>query len=128
MHQTFFFVHFEFYLWGFFRWRSFHVNKGECIFLVDMQHSQPYLSLYRAFFFLGCGGNLLRKFESLVMMLSSAYLASFSPPSLVVLAIILCISLTDTYNNNFGTNHGPACPYIYDLRQSLAIGYRKTWG
>ena len=87
-----------------------------------MQHSQPHISLYRAVIFLSCGGNMLHKVESLMAMLSSASLSTVSPPYLDVLTMILCSSMTDTCNNNFGTNCGPAGPYIDDPRQSLDIG------
>ena len=72
-----------------------------------MKHSQPHITLYRVFVFFSWGGNMLRKVESQMMILSYAYLASFSPPSPGVLAMILCSSLTGTYNNNFETNCGP---------------------
>ena len=110
------------------RLRSLRVKKDECILLADMQYSQPHTTLYRAVVLLICGDNMLRKVESMMMMLSSVSLASFSPPSSGGLTMLLYSSLTDTFNNNFGTNCGPACPYIYNVIQSLSIGYRTTWG
>ena len=49
---------------------------------------------------------MLCKVESLMMILPSAYLASFSTPSSGIITIILCSSLTDTFNNKFRTNYG----------------------
>ena len=69
---------------------------------------------------------MLRNVESLVMMLSSAYLFYFSPLSSGGLIMILCSYLTDTCNKHFGTNCGPAFPSIDHLRQFLAIGDRTT--
>ena len=72
--------------------------------------------------FLSCGRNMLRKVESLVVMLYYASIAYLSPPNSGGLTMILYIYLTDTYNNKFVYNYGPTCPSIYNLRQSLAIG------
>ena len=65
---------------------------------------------------------MLHKVESLMMMLSSVYISSFSPPSSGGLTMILYIYLTDNFNNNFGTNCGPDCPSIDNLILSLDIG------
>ena len=111
----------------FLRWWPRHVNKDECILLVDIQHSQPHISLYWKFIFLSCDGNMLCKFESLIMMLSFACLASSSLLYSGGIKILLCISLTNTFNKNFRTNCGPACTYIYKLMSLLAIEDRTTW-
>ena len=66
---------------------------------------------------------MLRKVESLMIMLSSTYLASFSPPSSGGLNMLVCSSMTYTCNNNIVTNCGPACPSIDNLIESLAIEY-----
>ena len=50
------------------------------------------------------GGIILLKIESLLMVLLYVSLASFSTLSYGVLNIILCCSITETSNNNFGTN------------------------
>ena len=72
-----------------------------------MKHSQPHIILYRAVIFLSCGGDMLCNIESLMMMFSSDYFSSFSTPSSGGINMILCSSLTDTWNNNFETNCGP---------------------
>ena len=71
---------------------------------------------------------MLRKVESLMMMLSSAYLASFSPPYHRANNMILCSSLNDTCNNNYGTKCGSALTSIYNLRSYLNIGDCTTLG
>ena len=76
--------------------------------LSDMQHSQLHITLYWTVIFLIWGGNMLRKVESLKMILSYASLDSFISPSSGVITMLLCSSLTDTCNNNFGTNYGSA--------------------
>ena len=53
------------------------------------------------------GGKMLHKVESMMMILLSEFFASLSPPSSGGLTIILCSSLTHTYNKNLGTNCGP---------------------
>ena len=63
-----------------------------------------------------------------MMMLYYASLDSFRPPSSGELIMLLCSSLFDTCNKNFGTNFGPACPYIDNLGQELAIGDCTTLG
>ena len=109
-------------------WILRYVNKEKCILLADMQHLQPHISLYRAVIFLSCGGDILRKVESMMMILYSAYLASFSTPYSGEITMLFCSYINDTLNNNFETNCGPFCPYIDNLRQSLAIGDCTTWG
>ena len=59
-------------------------------------------------------------------MLSYISLTSFSTPSSGGLKILVCGSLTDTYNNKFGTKCGPAFPSIDNLIQSLYIVYCTT--
>ena len=49
---------------------------------------------------------MLRKVESLMMVLLSTSLASLSPTSYGVINILLCSYLTDTCNYNLGTNCG----------------------
>ena len=93
-----------------------------------MQHSQPHITLYQAVTLLSWGGNMLRKVESIMMMLSSASIASFSSPYSVGITILCYSSLTDTCNENFGTNCYPADLSIDNLRQSLAFGDYTTWG
>ena len=70
----------------------------------------------------------MRKFLSLMMMLSSKFLASFIPPSSGEIIVLLFSSLTDTCNNNFGVNCCSYCPSIDNLMQPLSIGDCKTWG
>ena len=60
-------------------------------------------------------------------MLSYAYLSSSSPPSSGGIIILLCSYLNETYNKNFGNNCCTAYPSIDNLRQSVAIGYCRTW-
>ena len=71
-----------------------------------MQHYQPHISLYWSVILLSCGGNVLYKVESLMMMLSSASITSLRPNYSGGLTMLLCSSLTDNCNNNFGTNCG----------------------
>ena len=103
-------------------WLSRHSNKDKWILLAYIQHSQPHITLYWAVIILSCGGNMLRKVESLITIIYSTSLAYLSPHSSGVLTIILCISLTNTCNKNFGTKCGYAGPSIDNLRHSLAIG------
>ena len=63
---------------------------------VDMQHSQPHITLYQAVLFLGWFGIILRKVESLMIILLSGYIVSFGPPSSGGINILLFSSLTET--------------------------------
>ena len=72
-----------------------------------MQHSQPYITFYWEVILLIWGGNILRKVELLMIVLSSLFLVSFGPSPPGGLTIILCISMNDTYNNNFQSNCSP---------------------
>ena len=45
----------------------------------DKKHSQPHNTFYLYVIFLSSGGRILHKFESLMMVLLSVYLASLSP-------------------------------------------------
>ena len=49
---------------------------------------------------------MLHKVESMMIILSSAYIASFGTPYGGVIYMLLFSSLIDTCNNNFGTNCG----------------------
>ena len=91
-----------------------------------MKQSQPQLTFYLSVIFLSWGGNILRKVESLIMMLYSASLSSLVTPSSGGLAILLCSSLTNNFNNNFVTNCGSAWPSIDNFIQPLDIGYCTT--
>ena len=51
------------------------------------------------------------------MMLSSASIDSFSPPSSVGITMILCSYMTDTCNKNLETNCGPAFLSRDNLKQ-----------
>ena len=86
-----------------------------------MQHSQSHIGLYRALIFLSFCGNMLHIIESLMMMLSSYSIASFSLPSSGDLTMLLCGSMNATLKNKFGTNCGPDVSPIDNSRQSLAI-------
>ena len=70
-------------------YRYRHDNKDERILLVDMKHSQPHMTLYRAYIFLSWCGRIDRSLESLMMILLSTYLDSLSPPYYGGLTIIL---------------------------------------
>ena len=65
---------------------------------------------------------------SLIMILKYLFLASLSNPLSIGLNIILCRSLTNTCNYNFGTNCGAVWPPMVILIQLLAIGYWTNWG
>ena len=91
-----------------------------------MQHSHPHIALYWEVIFLSWGGDILRKVEAMIMILSSLSLDYLIPPYTGVLTMLLCSSLTNTFNNNFGTNCGSAWPSIDNLRQLLAIRYCTT--
>ena len=93
-----------------------------CICSIIQSVTEPHIFFYPEVIFLSCGGNFLRKVGSLIMMLSSVYISFFGPPYSGGLTILLFIFLPGNFTNNFGTNCGPACPYIHNLRQSLAIG------
>ena len=54
--------------------------------------------------FFNWGGNSELNLESLIIILSSLSLSSFSPPYYMALIILLWSSLTDTCNNNFRTS------------------------
>ena len=69
-----------------------------------MQQSQPYITLYQAAIFFSWGDKMLCNFESLIMILLSAYLAYLSTPSSGGLTMLLYTSLTYIRNNNLGTN------------------------
>ena len=84
------------------KYQSRHASNVECIIFEDIQNSQPHISLYRADNFFGRGGNSERNVESLIMILLSTFLDSFSPPSFVALKILLWSSLIDTCNKNVG--------------------------
>ena len=71
-------------------------HQGQMNTFSDMKHSQPHISLYQASIIFSCGGNMLRKVGSLMVMLSSASLESFSPPYSGGRTIIECSSITDT--------------------------------
>ena len=68
-----------------------------------MKHSQPHITLYLEVIFLSWGGRILRKFESLMIILLTVYLSSLFPPFSGALVMILSSPFTDTYTNNFGT-------------------------
>ena len=61
-----------------------------------------------------------------MIMLSSVSLAYFSPYYSGALSMILCSSLTDTLNKNFGTNCGSDFPSMDNFRESLDIEDCKT--
>ena len=111
-----------------FRQQLCRVNRWQFILLADMQHSQPHITLYWEVIFFSWCGKILRKFELLMMILFSAYLASLSPPSSGGLTILLCSSLTNTWNDNLRTNCGSTWPSMDKLIQSLGIGDTTNWG
>ena len=76
--------------------------------LEDMQNSQQHITFYREVIFLGWGGNMLRKVESMMIILSSVSFSSFSTPYYGVITMILFCSVTYTCNKNFGNNCGSA--------------------
>ena len=92
------------------------MKKDECIILANMKHSQPHVTLFWVVTCLSWGRNMLRKVESMMMMLSYASLAFFSPPSYGGISILLFISLTDTCSKNFGSDCGSALSSIDSLR------------
>ena len=74
--------------------------------LSDMQHSQPHITLYQETIFFSWGVKMLRKAESLMMILLYASLASLSTPSFGGLTMLLHSSLNNTYNDNVRANGG----------------------
>ena len=103
--QTFFFDHFGWDPWVFFNnnhamilimnayfWQIFNIHK----------HTWPCIVMT----FFNWVGNSECNVESLIRVLSFSYLASFSPPSFVLLTRLLWSYLTDTCNNNFVTSCG----------------------
>ena len=89
---------------NFFKKHSRHDNNYECMLLADMQHSHPHITMYWEVTFFSWGGRILRKVVSMMIILLSLSLASFSTPSSGVLTIILWSSRAETYNNHFGIN------------------------
>ena len=115
------FAQFDFYLWG--------VSDDSCAMLTGksayfsyMQQSQLHINLYWEVIFFSWDGKTLRKVESLIVVLFSAYLDSLSPPSSSGITMILCSYLTDTCNNNLGTNFVSTWPSIDNFIQSFS-----TW-
>ena len=84
--------------------RSCYDNNDECILLADIYHSQPHIPFYWWVVFISWGGRILCKVESLIMILFSAYIDYFITPSSGGINIILCGSLTETFNNSFVNN------------------------
>ena len=74
---------------------------------------------WRHFFIWGC--NSKSNVESLMIILSSSFLDSLSPPFSVSLTRLLWSYLTDTCNNNFGASCASLRPSIFTFRQSLKI-------
>ena len=87
-----------------------------------MKYSQPHITFYWEAIFFSWGGKILRKVESLMMILFSASLDSLSPTSYVGSTILLCIYLTNTFNNNSGTNCGHTWLSIDILDNNLLLG------
>ena len=65
-------------------------------------HNHAWLFIERFYFFYW-SGRILRKVESLMMILLSGSISSFSPPYYGGIKMLLYSSLIETYNNNFGT-------------------------
>ena len=63
-----------------------------------MQHSQPHITLYWPVIFFSWGGKMLRKVESLMMVLLSTYIDTLSTTSDGGLTMLLCSYLTYAYN------------------------------
>ena len=99
--QNFCFVRYNF---DFFKKWSHYDNNDECTIFEDVQHSQPHMILYQEVVFLSWGGRILRKVESMTMILLSASIYDLNPTSYGVLNMILWTYLTVTCNNNFGTS------------------------
>ena len=60
------------------------------------------MTLYREGAIFSWGGSILSKVESLMMIILSASLAYFSPPSAGGITMLLCSSCTETCNKNSG--------------------------
>ena len=113
--QTFCFLHFDLYLWGV--WDKYHamVTRNNSYFCqIYSIHNHTIVFIGQSSSLVG-GGNILRNVESMMLMLFTAYIAYFSPPSSGIIIILLCSSLADTFNKNFGTNCGHAWLYIDNL-------------
>ena len=111
-----------------FRRQPHYVNMEEYIVLSDMQHSQTHVTLYWSVIFFSWCVKMLRKVESLIVVLLSASLASLGPPSSGGINMLLWSSLTNTWNNNFIDNCVSVCPSIDNFRLSFSIGDCTTWG
>ena len=85
-----------------FQKRSRHDNNYEYMLLEDIQHSHPHINLYREVIFFSWGGRILRKVESLMMILFYSPLTYFSLTSAGLPTMLLCSSDTETCNKNFG--------------------------
>ena len=70
--------------------------------LVDMEHSQPHMTLYNEVIYLSSYGIIFHEFESMMMILLYASIASLSTTSSGGLTILLWGSRTETCNTNFG--------------------------
>ena len=86
----------------FFQKRSCHDNNYECMLFADMKHSHPHITFYWEVILFSWGGRILCKVKSLIMILLSSYLASFSPPSSGGTTMLLCSYIKETCNNNLG--------------------------
>ena len=78
------------------------MNK-KCIILEDMKYSQPHINLYCAYIFCSWGVIMLRRVESLTIILFYSSSSSLSTPFSVVINMLLWRSWKDTCNNNFET-------------------------
>ena len=84
------------------------MRKTEVLVKYQVVFLKPIIMQYdlMVVIFFSWGGKMLRKFESLMIMLLSASIASLIPPSSGGLNMLLYRYLTNTFNNNFGNNCG----------------------
>ena len=68
-------------IFDFFKYLSWQDSNNDCIFLAEMQHSQPHMTLYCSDIRFNYSGNNVRNVESMIMILFSSSLASLRPPS-----------------------------------------------
>ena len=91
-------------IFNFFKKCPHHDNNDECMLLADMQHSHPHITLYPEVIILSWGGRIFHNVESLIIILLSWSLASFSPPFSGGIPVLLWSSCTETCKNNFGAD------------------------
>ena len=89
--------------------------------MADIQHSQPHTTLHQEVLFFIWGVKVPHKVELPMLISLPTSLASLITPYSIGINIIICSSLNDTCNKNFGTNCVSDLPEIDNFRQSFIL-------